>query len=165
MKEKDLVFDNGEKKSRGIIVKGIGDTNVRFSKCCSPVPGDEIVGFITRGRGVSLHRKNCKNVMNLDEDNKKRLIDAKWQDNLSFVGYHVNIRIICDNITGILSKITEVFSAEKIKIETINSHNKTGKIICDIGFSIENKVKLHTMCIKLSKINGVQEVARKNSND
>ena len=62
------------------IVKGMHDVAVRFSKCCNPVPGDKIVGFVTRGRGVSIHRADCVNVLNLDEENRGRIIEASWVD-------------------------------------------------------------------------------------
>lgn len=64
----------------GIVVKGIHDVAVRFSKCCSPVPGDEIVGFVTRGRGISIHRTDCINVINLPEIERVRLLDAEWEN-------------------------------------------------------------------------------------
>lgn len=67
------------KNKSGIVVKGLHDLAVRFSRCCNPVPGDEIVGFVTRGRGVSIHRTDCINVINLPEDERGRLIDAEWQ--------------------------------------------------------------------------------------
>ena len=67
------------KSKSGIMVKGIHDLAVRFSKCCNPVPGDEIVGFVTRGRGVSIHRTDCVNIINLPEDERSRMIDAEWQ--------------------------------------------------------------------------------------
>lgn len=80
------VEENGEaqkpvqiKSKSGIVVKGIHDLAVRFSKCCSPVPGDEIVGFVTRGRGISIHRTDCINVLNLPEIERSRLIDAEWE--------------------------------------------------------------------------------------
>ena len=63
----------------GIVVKGIDDVAVRFSKCCSPIPGDEIVGFVTRGRGITIHRTDCVNVLNMPEIDRKRLIEAEWQ--------------------------------------------------------------------------------------
>ena len=66
------------KNKSGIVVKGLHDLAVRFSRCCNPVPGDEIVGFVTRGRGVSIHRTDCINVINLPEDERERLIDAEW---------------------------------------------------------------------------------------
>lgn len=67
------------KNKGGIIVKGIHDVAVRFSKCCSPIPGDEIVGFVTRGRGITIHRTDCVNVLNMSEADRSRLIEAEWQ--------------------------------------------------------------------------------------
>ena len=67
------------KSKSGIVVKGIHDVAVRFSKCCSPIPGDEIVGFVTRGRGITIHRTDCVNVLNMSEIDRSRLIEAEWQ--------------------------------------------------------------------------------------
>ena len=159
----EIILDEN-KKSRTIIVKGVGDTNVRFSKCCNPVPIDKIVAFVTRGRGVSLHRENCKNIINLSEENKKRLIEAQWQDNISAISYYVKIKLVCDDIMGILTRITETFLAEKIKIQVINSYNKHGKIIFNLGFNIENTLRLKSLCVKLEAINGIQTVIRENTN-
>ena len=164
IKQNDLIFDEN-RKSKAIIVKGVGDTNVRFSKCCNPVPMDKIIAFVTRGRGVSIHRQNCKNIINLNEENKKRLIEAQWQNNISTISYYVKIKLICDDIMGILTKITETFLAEKIKIQMINSHNKHGKIVFDIGFNIENTLRLKSLCTKLEVINGVQEIIRGDENN
>ena len=163
-KENEIIF-NENKKSRAIIVKGVGDTNVRFSKCCNPVPMDKIVAFVTRGRGVSLHRENCKNIINLSEENKKRLIEARWQNNISAISYYVKIKLVCDDIMGILTRITETFLAEKIKIQVINSYIKHGKMIFDLGFNIENTFKLKSLCVKLEAINGIQEIIRENTYD
>lgn len=92
----EAVTENSDKKLKlaksksGIIVKGLTDVSVRFSKCCSPVPGDEIVGYVTRGRGVSIHRTDCVNIMCLQESERARLIDAEWQDmGLCFFGREV----------------------------------------------------------------------------
>jgi GTP pyrophosphokinase len=71
------------KSKSGIVVKGIHDLAVRYAKCCSPVPGDEIVGFVTRGRGITIHRTDCINMMNLPEDEKARLIEAEWQKDIT----------------------------------------------------------------------------------
>lgn len=67
------------KSKSGIVVKGIHDVAVRFSKCCNPIPGDEIVGFVTRGRGITIHRTDCVNVLNMSETDRTRLIEAEWQ--------------------------------------------------------------------------------------
>lgn len=147
-------------ESQIIIVKGVGDLNVRFSKCCSPVPGDEIVGFITRGRGVSLHRTDCKNIINLDDYNRQRLIEAHWQNEKGNINYYAQIKIICEDMTGILAKITELLLNEKVTLKSINSHTGKSKIIFNIGLEIENKLKLKNLCDKLLNINGIREVTR-----
>ena len=93
-------------------MKGIHDVAVRFSKCCSPVPGDEIIGFVTRGRGVSIHRTDCINVINLPEMDRARLIDAEWQSFGDGVGdekYLAEIKIYAHNRNGLLADIRNNF--------------------------------------------------------
>ena len=97
-----------KKSQSGIIVKGIHDVAVRFSRCCNPVPGDEIVGFVTRGRGVSIHRTDCVNIINLPEEERARLIDAEWQKQESGTGeekYTAEIQIFANNRIGLLVDI------------------------------------------------------------
>ena len=85
------------KTKSGIVVKGIHDVAVRFSKCCSPIPGDEIVGFVTRGRGITIHRTDCVNVLNMSEMDRSRLIEAEWQptDNKGSEKYMAEIQDLC----------------------------------------------------------------------
>ncbi len=97
----------------GIVVKGLYDVAVHFSKCCSPVPGDEIVGFVTRGRGVSIHRTDCVNILHLSDMERVRLIEAEWQegaDKEQFGEYHAEIKIFCHDRSGLLVDITKVFT-------------------------------------------------------
>ena len=110
------------KSKSGIVVKGLYDVAVHFSKCCSPVPGDEIVGFVTRGRGVSIHRTDCINVMNLSEMEQARLIDAEWQQGAAEGGngvYLAEIKIFGNNRTGLLVDITKLFTERGIDISSI----------------------------------------------
>ncbi len=160
VEQKEKILPPSTDKQQFIFIEGIGDVNVRFSKCCSPLPGDEIVGFITRGRGVSLHRTDCKNIINLDEYNRKRLIELHWQNKKSKVNYFVKVKIICEDITGILAKITEFLLKEKIELKSINSHTTKSKVIFDVGIEIEDKSKLKNLCDKLLNINGVIEINR-----
>ena len=82
---------------------------VHFSKCCSPVPGDEIIGFITRGRGISIHRTDCVNIVNLPEDERERLIEAEWVGAEQGTGlYLAEIHIFANNRTGLLADITRI---------------------------------------------------------
>lgn len=89
------------KNKGGIIVKGIHDVAARFSKCCSPIPGDEIVGFVTRGRGITIHRTDCVNVLNMSEADRSRLIEAEWQpvENKGSEKYMADLQVFANNRT------------------------------------------------------------------
>ena len=96
----------------GIVVKGINDMAVRFSKCCNPVPGDEIVGFVTRGRGMSIHRTDCVNMLHLSDAERERLIDAEWEDTSDTEGggqYLAELKMYADDRQGLLMDVTKVF--------------------------------------------------------
>lgn len=154
-----------EKRSKsGIIVKGLYDVAVHFSKCCSPVPGDEIVGFVTRGRGVSIHRTDCINVINLSEMERERLIDAEWQQDADAQSkglYRAEIKIFGNNRTGLLVDITRVFTEREIDIETIHSKtSKQGVATIDIAFSTKGRAELNSLIDKLRQIESVIDIER-----
>ena len=99
----------------GIVVKGIHDVAVRFSKCCNPVPGDEIVGFVTRGRGISIHRTDCVNIINFPANERARLIEAEWeQGQTAGDTYEVEINIFANNRTGLIVDISRMFTEAEI---------------------------------------------------
>ena len=113
----------------GIVVKGIHDVAVRFSKCCSPVPGDEIVGFVTRGRGISIHRTDCINVLNLPEIERARLIEAEWEPSDTGADgekYMAEINIFAHNRNGLLADISKALTERNIDIQTMNT--RTNKL-------------------------------------
>ena len=146
--------------SNGIIVKGIDNCLVRFSKCCNPVPGDEIVGFITRGRGVSIHRKNCQNVNDLIAQ-QDRIIDVLWseQDKSS---YNVNIQILANDRNGLLADIIKEISNTKCKLIAIDSKSlKDRTAETNLTIEVENLNVLNTVVKSLRKIDSVYEVTRK----
>ena len=130
------------KSGNGIVVKGIHDVAVRFSKCCSPVPGDEIVGFVTRGRGISVHRTDCVNVMNLSETDRARLIEAEWQKSEQDKNerYTVEIKIFGYNRTGLLVDISKIFTERKIDLSSLNCRvNKQGVATILLTFDVQGK--------------------------
>ena len=148
----------------GIVVKGIHDLAVRFSKCCSPVPGDEIVGFETRGRGISIHRTDCVNVLNLPEDERNRLIDAEWQepegDNTK-ERYSTEIKIFANNRIGMFVDISKVFTERQIDITSMNSRtNKQGKATITMTFETHGVEELGKLVDKLRQIEGVIDIER-----
>lgn len=148
----------------GIVVKGIHDLAVRFSKCCSPVPGDEIVGFVTRGRGISIHRTDCVNVINLPEDERSRLIDAEWQvpeGDDTKERYSTEIKIFANNRIGMFVDISKVFTERQIDITSMNSRtNKQGKATITMTFDIHGVEELNRLTDKLRQIEGVIDIER-----
>ena len=154
-----------EKKSKsGIIVKGLYDVAVHFSKCCSPVPGDEIVGFVTRGRGVSIHRTDCINIINLSDMERERLIDAEWQhdeESGSSGLYLAEIKVFCNNRTGLLVDITRAFTEREIDINAIHSKtSKQGIATIDISFNTKGKAELTSVIDKLRQIDSIIDIER-----
>ncbi len=147
----------------GIIVKGVDDVAVRFSKCCSPVPGDEIVGFVTRGRGVSIHRKDCVNIINLPEEERGRLIEAGWAvNNDEGTGtYLADIKVYANNRTGLLVDITRILTERKIDMCSVNSRiNKQGFATLEIEFEINGREQLRTVIEKIKQVESVIDVER-----
>ena len=151
------------KEKGGIVVKGIHDVAVRFSKCCSPIPGDEIVGFVTRGRGVSIHRTDCVNVLNMSEMDRARLIEAEWQSpgTKAEEKYLAEINVFANNRTGLLVDITKIFTERKIDVRGINSRtNKQEKATISMSFEIGSKEELHSLIEKLRQVESVIDVVR-----
>ncbi len=153
-----------KKSKSGIVVRGIHDVAVRFSRCCSPVPGDEIVGFVTRGRGVSIHRTDCINIINLPEDERVRLIDAEWQqsgEDGSRERYSTEIQIYANNRIGIFVDISKVFTERQIDITSINVRtSKQGKATIIMTFDIHGKEELNRLTDKIRQIEGVLDIER-----
>lgn len=152
------------KTHSGIIVRGLDDVAVRFSKCCSPVPGDPIVGFVTRGRGVSIHRTDCVNIRNLQESEKGRLIEAEWQDpeEGGKGRYVVEIRIFATNRTGLLVDISRIFTERKIDMSSVNSRtNKQGLATIVLEFEVSGKEELAYIFEKIRQVDSVIEIERR----
>ena len=152
------------KGQSAIVVKGIQDVAVRFSKCCNPVPGDSIVGFVTRGRGVSIHRTDCVNVVNVTEENKGRIIEANWVDGAEFekeAGFVAEINIYANDRAGLLNDVTRNFSEREINILKVNTMtSKHGIATLTISFEVKSIEELLEICGKLQNIRGVQAVKR-----
>ena len=154
--------DKYKKTRGGIVVKGIHDVAVRFSKCCNPVPGDEIVGFVTRGRGVTIHRTDCVNVINFPENERERLIEAEWEQvDSSADKYSTEINIFAGNRTGLIVDISRIFTEANIDVKFMNSRvNKKGIATINLGIDIHGKDELNRLVEKLRNIEGVTDIAR-----
>lgn len=150
-------------KSRsGIVVQGIHDVAVRFSKCCSPIPGDEIVGFVTRGRGITIHRTDCVNVLAMPESDRARLIEAEWQRaDCKAEKYMVEIQVFANNRTGLLVDISRIFTERKIDVRSINSRtNKQEKATISLSFEVSSKEELLSLMEKLRQVESVIDIER-----
>ena len=151
------------KSKSGIVVKGIHDVAVRFSKCCSPIPGDEIVGFVTRGRGITIHRTDCVNVLNMPEIDRKRLIEAEWQmpDKADSEKYEAEIQVYANNRTGLLVDISKIFTERKIDLRSINSRtNKQERATISMSFNVCSKQELNSLIEKIRQVESVLDVER-----
>ena len=146
----------------GIVVKGIHDVAVRFSKCCNPVPGDEIVGFVTRGRGISIHRTDCVNIINFPANERARLIEAEWeQGQTAGDTYEVEINIFANNRTGLIVDISRMFTEAEIDVKSMNCRLNKKEFATKVdGFDIHGKEELNRIIDKLRKIDGVTDITR-----
>ena len=155
------------KSKSGIVVAGLDDVSVRFSRCCSPVPGDEIIGFVTRGRGVSIHRTDCVNVMNMNEADRQRIIEAEWQvtpDKEENELYDTELVIYAYDRIGVLLDLTKVFTESGITINNVNSRtSKQGIATITIGFAIRSVEALHVLTAKLRQVESVKDIQRTHS--
>lgn len=163
LEEYSVKKPHGASRSQGgIVVKGADDVAVRFSKCCSPVPGDEIVGFITRGRGISIHRTDCVNVLCMSEADRNRIIDAEWQtDAVESNTYMTEINIYADDRNGILFDITKILSEMNINVNSINSRtSKQGKATITLSFAIKSVEQLNTIIAKIRNVESIIDIER-----
>ncbi len=149
----------------GITVRGIDDVAVHFSKCCSPVPGDEIVGYVTRGRGISIHRTDCVNIVGMGDSDRSRLIDAEWQEDAASnptAIYSTEIRIFANDRTGMLFDVSKVFTEANINVTAVNSksNNKNDRATFTVSFDIKTVDQLNHVIAKLRMIPGVLDVER-----
>ena len=148
----------------GIVVKGLYDVAVHFSKCCSPVPGDEIVGFVTRGRGVSIHRTDCVNILHLSDMERARLIEAEWQAGAEceeFGEYHAEIKIFAHDRSGLLVDITRVFTEADINISGIHSKtSKQGIATIEVAFQTKGRDQITKIVEKIRQIESVMDIER-----
>lgn len=148
----------------GIVVKGIDDMAVRFSRCCNPVPGDEIVGFITRGRGMSIHRTDCVNIIHLSEAERVRLIPAEWEkpeEGTDTGSYLAEIKMYANDRQGLLMDMSKVFTEMNIDVKSMNVRtSKQGTATIEAGFIVRGREELGKVIGKLRQIVGVLDIER-----
>ena len=153
------------KSKSGIVVKGIHDVAVRFSKCCSPVPGDEIIGFVTRGRGVTIHRTDCINVINLSNEERGRLINAEWDTQFakgeSNTSYLAELKVVANDRVGLIVEISRQLADDDISVKGFNVRTtKDMQAILNVTIEIKTKEQLERVVTRLKNLRDVTEVER-----
>lgn len=148
--------------SGGISVNGTSGLSVHYAKCCSPVPGDEIIGFVTRGRGITIHRTDCQNIMNIPDVEKSRLIEISWDtSDESKQNYLVTINIYVKNRKGLIVDVSRLLTENNIDIENLETRkSKDEKSTIIVSFEINDKSELNTIVSKIRNIEGVIDVVR-----
>jgi GTP pyrophosphokinase len=153
-----------DSKDPGIVIEGAEDDSgmmVRLSRCCSPVPGDEIIGFITKGRGISVHRQDCRNITSLPPEDRARLIKVRWKNFDTGSSYSTDICMECAERKGLLSDISKACEELDIGMERLNGkHTKDGLLLLNVTLRIENKEQMHKIMGTLRSISGVLRVYR-----
>ena len=152
------------KSKSGIVVKGIDDMAVRFSRCCNPVPGDEIVGFVTRGRGLSIHRTDCINMIHLSEAERARLIPAEWETEVTEKSggqYLAEIKMYANDQQGLLMEISRIFTEENVDVKSMNVRtSKKGTATIEMGFIVHGRDELERIVKKLQQLSGIIDIER-----
>lgn len=165
IEENSKVHVRTTKKDNGIVVKGLHDLSVRFSHCCSPVPGDEIIGYVTRGRGISIHRTDCPNIMALPEYEKERMISAEWSSDIDKTAegakYATSIQIFCKNRIGLFADLSRVMMENMVDIQSASSRvNKQGTATIEMSFEVSSVDDLQRLVARLRTVPGVVDIQR-----
>lgn len=155
--EKTVRKVTGKDGTQGIRIDDVEDVLVRFGKCCSPLPGDPITGWITRGRGVTVHRRACPKAMELDPE---RRIEVSWSDGVK-VDRPVSLRVATADRPGILANVSAAFTESGVNIQEANCRvGDDGSAVNLFQFTVTDVTKLRTLMRKISQIEGVYEVMR-----
>ena len=156
--ESHIVSNGKSNDGRGIVVNGNDDLLVRVARCCSPVPGDNIIGYISRGRGVTIHRTSCPNIKNAESF---RLIEAHWNSKCS-APFSVLLSIECKDSGGVLASITKTVSDMKLSIETLTARvvDKDRRALISLGLRVTSPEQLELIVGKIRNIRDVSKVYR-----
>ena len=151
-----------EAGGQGVVVQGVGDLMTHIAGCCKPVPYDPIVGFITRGRGVTVHRQDCSNIRHIDSEESARLVDVQWGDQPADVSYPVDILVLAGDRQGLLRDISGLLSGEKINVTGVNTSTNPNKNQAVMLFTVEvnDMTQLSRILEKLAQVPGVWDVKR-----
>ena len=153
-------------KGEGVIVEGIDNCLVKLSKCCSPIPGDDVIGFITRGHGVSVHKRDCPNVPSdiAASDDRERWIKVNWEENARQSGFNATLAIYCIDRMSLLADVSVALSNMHVMIHNVNTrYSKNGSNVIYMTIAVNNSEHLKGIIAKLVKINGILSIERSGS--
>jgi GTP pyrophosphokinase len=140
-----------------IVVKGVDDLLVRYARCCRPIPGDDIVGFITRGRGITVHRRLCSYI---SAEDPGRLVPVEWEKDTNEL-HEIEFSVVCDDRPGMLNSITTILGGQDININKLKATSlANGSSLCVFKILIKNLVELENLFLKIKRLNGVEKVER-----
>ena len=163
--EENISKNEKKKKdtSYGVTVKGENNLMVRFAKCCNPVPGDDILGYITKGRGVSIHRKDCGNLNSLIKEDPQKVVDVSWGTSKG-VAYMAEIQVKTEDKSGILSDVMNILMDSKLPLNALNAKSAKGNLAyINIKIKIDTVEQLKELMKKIKRVPGVLDVYRMNN--
>jgi len=149
------------RSNEGVIIDQVEDCLVKFAQCCNPVPGDPIIGFITRGYGVSIHRRDCTNVpRNLSEaPNRERWVSVHWEQSIN-TEFHANLRIVAHDGNNLLLKLTTVLASMHVPMHSVNARDQEAGAVVSMTISVNSVEHLQMVINKLCAVDGVDAVQR-----
>ena len=148
----------------GVSVKGVDNLLIRFAKCCNPVPGDEIIGFITKGRGLSIHRADCSNLASLSEEEKQRFIEVEWDVEKEFRSFETDITLLAEDRKGLFANISKICEDMDVHITGVmGKSNSDNTANITITVQISNVNQIAQLIRRLKSVEGMIEVHRGNS--
>ena len=159
--EKTIADNNKRAQKNGVVLDGIDDCAVKYAQCCNPLPGDDIMGFITRGYGVSIHKADCQNVkLGMHGENKDRWVKAHWAVNSSSA-FRATVDIIADDRTALIADVTTAIASNHLPIHEINAHYlKNGNANIILTIEVSGIDQLKSIILRLQKIPGVISAER-----
>lgn len=160
VKEIDNKKNENKNRGQGVVIRGIDNVLVRFAKCCNPLPGDGIIGYITQGRGISIHRKDCQNILGDDANTKNRLIEVSWNTDKK-VSFEAEVQVKANDRRGLITEVTQVFAESKISLNGINARTNKNKIAnMNLFIEVNSIEQLNSIMNRLNSIPGVLDVYR-----
>ena len=151
-------------KTQGVKVKGVDNLLIHYAKCCNPVPGDEIIGFTTKGHGVAVHRKDCPNMLNLSEQDQNRIIEVSWSLPEKGMQFDATIHVIAEDRKGLLAEASKICEEMDINIVGMNAKtDQDGIGHMELTLTLSNTADLLKLIGKFKQIKGVADVYRNNS--